>query len=74
MIDFKVFTSHNGPLSLEQLAEMAANEIIKISDTTPEPLRQQAYLFRENVKRVVYKYLKRSLDSNLHYAIEEIKN
>lgn len=74
MIDFKIYTSHNGPLSAEQLAEMAATEIIKISDTAPEPLRQQAHLFRENVKKVVCKYIKRSLDSNLDYAIKGIKN
>jgi hypothetical protein len=74
MINFNVYTSHNGPLSPEQLAEMAASEIITISDTAPEPLRQQAHLFRDNVKAVVCKYIKRSLDSNLDYAIKEIKN
>ena len=74
MIDFKVYTSSNGPLSPEKLADMAANEIINISDTAPEPLRQQAHLFRENVKRVVHKYITRGLNSNLDYMVREIKN
>lgn len=35
MIDFKIYTSKNGPLSPEQLAEMAVNEIVNVSDTAP---------------------------------------
>lgn len=74
MLDFKVYTSSNGPLSVEQLADMAANEIISISNDAPEPLREQAHLFRENVKRVVHKYITRGLNSNLDYMVREIRN
>jgi phage FluMu protein gp41 len=74
MIDFKVYTSSNGPLSIEQLAEMATNDIIRISDSAPAPLREQAHLFQEHVKQVVAKYIQRALDSNLNYLVKETKS
>jgi len=74
MINFKVHTSTNGPLSVEQLAEMATNDIIQISDTAPAPLREQAHLFQGHVKQVVAKYIQRALDSNLNYLVKETKS
>ena len=49
MLDFKIHTSTNGPLSAEQLAEMAADEIVSVSDTAPAPIRDQAHVFKKAV-------------------------
>lgn len=70
MIDFKVYTSHNGPLSSEQLAEMAVTEILKISDSAPQPVRDQANIFREKMKSVIARRISEGINSHIKYMIQ----
>jgi hypothetical protein len=70
MIDFKIYTSNNGPLSAEQLAEMAANEILSVSDETPQPIRDQAYAFRGEIVKVITKYMTQGINSHIKYMIQ----
>lgn len=71
MIDFKVYTSSNGPLSSEQLAEMAVNEILNVSDDAPQPVKDQAYIFREKIHKVVAKYIAQGINSHIKYVINK---
>ena len=71
MIDFQVYTSSNGPLSSEQLAEMAANDIVKVSESAPQPIRDQAHIFREEIKKVVAKYIAQGINSHIKYIINK---
>ena len=57
-----VVASNNGGLSDDQISEMATNKIIAVSETAPEPIRQQAQAFSDNVRNVV------------HYHIELARN
>ena len=43
-------SSDNGGLSNDQISEMATNKIVAVSETAPEPIRQQAQAFSENVR------------------------
>lgn len=70
MIDFKVYTSRNGPLSSEQLAEMAVSDIISVSDDAPQPVRDQAHIFREQMKTVIAKYIARGINSHIKYMVQ----
>jgi TusA-related sulfurtransferase len=71
MIDFKVYTSSNGPLSSEQLADMAANEIVTVSNNAPQPIRDQAHIFREEIKKVIAKYIAQGINSHIKYVINK---
>jgi len=73
VIDFKVYTSSNGPLSPEQLAEMATNEIVKVSDQTPQPIRDQAHAYKSEIEKVIAKYLRQGINSHLKYVIDKGK-
>ena len=53
----KVMTSDNGGLNNDQISEMAVNKIVSVSETAPEPIRQQAEAFAENVRIVVQYHL-----------------
>ena len=70
MIDFKVYTSNNGPLSSEQLAEMAVNDILSVSENAPQPVRDQANIFREQMKTVIARYIARGINSHIKYMIQ----
>jgi len=71
MIDFKIYTSNNGPLSPEQLAEMAANEIVSVGDQSPEFIRQQAHAFREEIIKVIAKHMRQGINSHVKYVINK---
>jgi hypothetical protein len=53
-----VMTSTNGGHSPEQIAELCIGRLIKISDTAPPELAQQARAFREQMLAVVLQYVK----------------
>ena len=52
-----VHTSKNGGLTNEQVADLAVDKIVSISDDAPPHIRQQAKQFREHLKKVLYHYL-----------------
>jgi hypothetical protein len=52
-----VMTSDKGGLTNEQLADLAVDKIVSISDQAPPHIRQQAKAFREHLKKVLYHYL-----------------
>lgn len=52
-----VMTSDKGGLTNEQLADLAVDKIVSISDQAPPHIRQQANQFREHLKKVLYHYL-----------------
>ena len=52
-----VMTSDQGGLKNEQIADLAVDKIVSISDEAPAHIRQQANQFREHLKKVLYHYL-----------------
>ena len=52
-----VMTSDNGGLSDEQIAQMAVDKIVAVSDNAPDVIREQAHVFKENVKKLLFHYL-----------------
>ena len=52
-----VMTSNKGGLTNEQVADLAVDKIVSISDEAPAHIRQQANQFREHLKKVMYHYL-----------------
>ena len=52
-----VKTSEKGGLNNEQIADLAVDKIVSISDQAPPHIRQQANQFREHLKKVLYHYL-----------------
>lgn len=69
MLDFKIYTSDEGPLSPEQYAEMALNDIMHISDDAPETIREQARAFRQQMEGVFAKYMRQGIDKHVAYII-----
>tara|TARA_R110000824_G_scaffold51439_3_gene143481 strand:- start:935 stop:1225 length:291 start_codon:yes stop_codon:yes gene_type:complete len=58
-----VFTTDNRGHSPEQMAEMALNKIMTVSDTAPPVIREQAYAHRERLKEVLVFYMNRMCQS-----------
>ena len=52
-----VATSDNGGLSNEQISKLATNKIVSISENAPEPIKQQAHIFADNVRNLLHYYI-----------------
>lgn len=52
-----VMTSDEGGLSSEQITELAMDKIMSVSDTAPPAIKDQANIFRTNVRDVVHHYI-----------------
>jgi len=52
-----VMTSQKGGLTNEQIADLAVDKIAGISDQAPPHVKQQAKLFKEQLKIVLHHYL-----------------
>ena len=52
-----VMTSDEGGLNNEQIAELAMDKIMRVSDTAPPEIKEQANAFKENVRNVVLYYI-----------------
>ena len=52
-----VMTSDKGGLTNEQVADLAVDKIVSISNDATPHIRQQANQFREHLKKVLYHYL-----------------
>ena len=50
-------TSDQGGLTNEQIADLAVDKIASISDQAPPHIRQQAKLFKEQLKGILYHYI-----------------
>jgi len=61
--DAVVFTSDNRGHSPEQIAEMALNKIMTVSDPAPPVIRDQAYAHRQRLKEVLVFYMNKMCQS-----------
>ena len=58
-----VVTSSDGGHSAEQMADMALNKIMSVSEDAPPVIREQAYAHRQRLKEVLIFYMKRMCQS-----------
>ena len=52
-----VKTSERGGLNNEQIADLAVEKIASVSEAAPPHLKQQAKLFKEQLKGIIHHYL-----------------
>ena len=52
-----VMTSDKGGLTNEQIADLAVDKIASVSENAPSHLKEQAKLFREQLKGIIHHYI-----------------
>ena len=58
-----VFTSTNRGHSPEEMAEMAMNKIMTVSDDAPPVIREQALVYKAKLKEILIFYMNRMAQS-----------
>ena len=52
-----VMTSDEGGLSDEQIVDLVLDKIILVSDNAPPAIKDQALVFRDNIRNILYSYV-----------------
>ena len=50
--------------SPDEWAELSVQRIMMVSDSAPEPLRSQAYGYREQIRQVIAKTIKQAIEAD----------
>jgi len=51
--------------TIEEVANMATDKIISVSETAPAPIRAQAHVFKEACKKVVAYYMQEAVNNHM---------
>lgn len=57
----KVITTNNGGLSAEQVSDLCLDRIVGVSETAPEPIKQQALAYREEIRKILVYYMRMAM-------------
>ena len=63
--DLGVKTTNYRGHSIEEVAEMATDKLISVSDTAPEPIKAQANAFKEVCLKVIAYYMKEAVTNHI---------
>jgi hypothetical protein len=56
-----VCATQNRGHNAEELADMALNKIVYIGDNVPDPIKEQALAYRENLRDVLVFYMRQAM-------------
>ena len=57
-------TDHRGH-TIEEVAKMATNKIISISDTAPAPIKAQAHAFKNACHKIIVYYMQEAVNNHM---------
>ena len=71
--DLGVKTTHGRGHTAEEVAEMATNKLISISDTAPMEIKAQAHAFRARTKMVIAHYIQEGIKNHTCTICNELE-
>ena len=60
-----VKTTHYRGHTVEEVANMATDKIVSISDTAPAPIRAQAHAFKDACKKIIMYYMQEAIKNHM---------
>ena len=62
--DVKAFATSGRGLNVDEISELALNKMLHVADTAAPALKEQARIFREQVKIVLMRYMHQAIKSD----------
>jgi hypothetical protein len=62
--DVRAFTTSGRGLNVEELSEMCLNKLVSVADTAAPALKDQARMFREQIKPLLMHYMQQAIKSD----------
>ena len=63
--DVEVKTTDYRGHSIEEVAKMATDKLISVSDSAPDSIRIQAYAFKEKCQKVIVYYMQEAINNHM---------
>ena len=63
--DLGVTTTDYRGHSIEEVAKMATDKLISVSDSAPDPIRLQAHAFKERCQKVITYYMQEAVNNHM---------
>jgi hypothetical protein len=63
--DVEVKTTDYRGHSIEEVAKMATDKLISVSDSAPDPIRLQAHAFKEKCQKVIVYYMQEAINNHM---------
>ena len=63
--DLGVTTTDYRGHSIEEVAKMATDKLISVSDSAPDPIRLQAHAFKEKCQKVIVYYMQEAINNHM---------
>ena len=63
--DLGVKTTDYRGHSIEEVAKMATDKLISVSDSAPDPIRLQAHAFKEKCQKVIVYYMQEAVNNHI---------
>ena len=60
-----VTTTDNRGHSIEEVAKMATDKIVSISDTAPAPIKAQAHAFKNACHKIIVYYMQEAINNHI---------
>ncbi len=60
--------------SIEEVAKMATDKLISVSDTAPEPIKVQAHAFRDLCQKVIMYYMQEAVNNHICTICNQLEN
>ena len=60
-----VTTTDNRGHSIEEVAKMATDKIVSISDTAPAPIKAQAHAFKNACHKIIVYYMQEAINNHM---------
>jgi hypothetical protein len=71
--NLSVTTTNYRGHTVDEVAEMATNRLVSISDTAPAPIRAQAHAFKEACKKVITYYMNEAVKNHVCTICNELE-
>ena len=63
--DIGVKTTHGRGHTVEEVAELATNKLVSVSDTAPEPIKAQAHAFKNSCHFIIAYYMREAIKNHM---------
>ena len=63
-----VTTTDNRGHSIEEVAKMATDKIVSISDTAPAPIKAQAHAFKNACHKIIVYYMQEAINNHTQWC------
>jgi hypothetical protein len=69
----QVLTTNNRTRTAEEIASLALDKILYVSENIPEPLKAQAFAYKDSIRKILTIYIQSAIDEEKTSCITKLQ-